>query len=137
MLANTLRARGRQAEVLDSLELLLEHAERELPPTSPFMCDVLDCVADARVASGDIEGGLAASHRAVETARKVHGDPSHVVGVYLFNQSRMLRRSQRLPEALEVVEQALDVLLLANGEEHPTTQTARRDRDGLRQRLGL
>ena len=136
MLANTLRARGRLAELLEELELLLEHAMRELPPTSPFLCDVLDCVAAARMEAGDVDGGLAASRRAVDLARTVHGESSNVVGVFLFNQSRMLQRAQRFEEALEAVGQAIVVLRSANGEDHPTTQTALRDQAALRRRLG-
>ena len=110
MLWNALRGQRRQKESLEPLEELLIFAERELPENHPFLTNVLDSLADARAATGDLTGAIEAQEKAVEISRLVYGERSFSVAIFQFTLARMIGRDGDPGAAADQMQEALEIL---------------------------
>jgi tetratricopeptide (TPR) repeat protein len=99
---------GRLTEAIEANRLAIEVKERALGPADPDVAISVANLSNNLVSSGDVEGGLRHSQRAVDIGSASLGTAHPTTAIFLTNHAEFLCRTGRFIEAREFAAQALE-----------------------------
>lgn len=123
VLAWVLYHQGQYVEVESLLQASLRIYEKAREKDHPILCPTLANLAQALVAQGRPAEGEAHAQRALQIAQRAFGLQHPDTGQCLLVLAE-IQAAQGAPQAIATARQAVDVLRISLGEEHPITQDA-------------